>query len=289
MNRVTGLLSLADLAVFALVKTLPAVSTGWFAFAHMGLTLAALWHWKHSLEGSRSIDMPVAAIGAAFGPCGLLIFTLMKPWSWISKRRRQLFYAPTRPIPHSPQAIETPRQALARMLDGRVRHPTADRIESLKMTLQYGDLTARRKALESIVRSFEPRLSPLLAIALADADQTIRALAAAASAQISFDVLQWSTEMEDSLNQNTSGIESAALVMFLASHGCHDVLLPQSQRVHLCRTTAHYLEDMTRRLPKTDKRQKRFSAELKMVEQTRVRLEISAAAEHRGPIKSVSL
>jgi polysaccharide biosynthesis protein PelE len=288
VNRTTGLLSLADLMMLAIVETQPVVSDRWFVIAHVALTLVALWHWQRDLESGRSIDVPVAAIGAAFGPCGLLIFTLVKPWSWKSKGRKKLFHSPGRASAHSPQGIETPRQALARMLDGRVRHPASERIESLKMTLQFGELPARRKALESIVRSFEPRLSPLLAIALADTDQTIRALAAAASAQISFDVLQWSAEMEDSLTQNASGVESAALVMFLASHGCHDVLLPQSQRVHLCRTTAQYLEDISRRLPKTDKRQKRFSAELKMVEQTRARLEIGAGTDLRLPATGLS-
>jgi hypothetical protein len=281
MKWVTGPLALADLAVFAVVELQSTLPSAWFVVVHVTLTFAALWFWKRGLEGGGTLDSPVAAIGAAFGPCGLLAFSLVKPWSWNSQRRKRLFHSPERALIHIPQATETPRQALARMLDGRVRHPAADRIESLKMTLQFGDLPARRKALEAIVRSFEPRLSPLLAIALADTDQTIRALAAAASAQISFDVLQWSAEMEDSLSQNASGVESAALVMFLASHGCHDVLLPQSQRVQLCRTTAQCLEDIARRLPKSDKRQRRFSAELKMVEQTRARLEIGAGSDQR--------
>ncbi len=289
MNRVIGLLSLADASIFAVVETQPEMPTEWFVIAHVLLTFVAIWVWKCGQESGSSLEMPVAAIGAAFGPCGLFAFSWVKPWSWESRTRKKLIHAPGRPSAHSPQGTETPRQALARMLDGRVRHPAADRVESLKMTLQFGELRSRRKALESIVRSFEPRLSPLLAIALADSDQTIRALAAAASAQISFDVLQWSAEMEDSLTQNASGVDSAALVMFLASHGCHDVLLPQSQRVQLCRTTAQYLEDITRRLPKSDKRQKRFSAELKMVEQTRARLEVGVSNDRRAPAASFSL
>ena len=140
---------------------------------------------------------------------------------------------------------------LARMLDRRVTFPAAEQIESLGAILRAGSLPSRRKALETAVRCFEPRLSPLIAAALQDDDQTIRALAAAASAQVSHNLSQQLDELE---GRDRSFDLSYARAMLLFDHGCHNVLLPHTLRSKHRRAAFAELQDCRRNAPAEDYR-----------------------------------
>ena len=132
--------------------------------------------------------------------------------------------------------------AAARMLDGRVHHAGPDTLSSLVTILRHGDVAARRRALETVVRSFEPSLSPLIALALTDGDQTIRALAAAASSRVAQNLMLTRATLADRPDDPEA---AARLIALLADHARADVLLSDSQRGHL-------REDAMALLPATD-------------------------------------
>lgn len=265
MIRTISILSLVDLAMFAAAFGLSPHPALWFAPVHFVLTLLALLDWPRRLPKSKSLDFLAFPVGAAIGPLGILLLLLFKPWSLIASRIKRLTYSPLNPHRYcSPKSV-TPLGILARILDERVRFPEADQIESLMTTLQHGSLSPRRRALEITVRSFEPRLSPLIATALTDKDQTIRALAAAAAAQVSYNFAQRRTELEARIALNEKQEDSYVLAMFLADHGCHNMLLSQSQRVHLCQKAAEWLKDVDRHFPAKDQRRKTASATLEEI------------------------
>ena len=195
MIKYIGLLAGIDLTLLAAVEMESGLSSAWFTIIHVFLTLTALMLWRRSLSGKGSAGIPAFIAGAALGPIGILAFFFVRYWNWKPRwagKRRVLLLEP---VMQSMVQADSPIRTMARMLDGRVSYPSADGVESLATTLQYGSLASRRRALEAVVRSFEPRLSPLIALALTDKDQTIRSLAAAASAQISNEVAQRSTEL----------------------------------------------------------------------------------------------
>jgi len=137
------------------------------------------------------------------------------------------------------------------MLDRRITFPAAEQIESLSAILRGGSLPARRKALETAVRSFEPRLSKLISAALRDDDQTIRALAAAAAAQVSHNLAQQLEELE---GPDRSFDTSYARAMLLYDHGCHNVLLPHTLRSKHRRAAFADLQECRRNAPAGDHR-----------------------------------
>lgn len=256
MIRAISILALADLGIFsaALGQSPASSSTLWFAPVHIGLTFAALLMWRGQSIGSLGWDGLALPLGAAIGPCGMLVLFLLKPWSRIGRRTKPLAYSPaTASKPHSRSTV-TPMVAMARMLDKRVCFPAADRIESLVTVLRHGSLPARRKALETAVRSFEPRLSPLIATALTDRDQTIRALAAAAAAEVSYNLTERRAELEARIGPDENPDDIYALAMLLSDHGCHNVLLSQAQRVQLCQKAYACLQTLACRLPADDQR-----------------------------------
>jgi len=137
---------------------------------HLAVSIAGYWvSWK-----IRPIGLRVAVAGL-LGPLGLLV---AQGLAW---RRRLRLPAP---IDREGSAGLTLPASAARMLDGRMQTPAAESIGALSTVLAHGDVAARRRALEAVVRSFRPALSPLIVQALADPDQTIRALAAAAAARV---------------------------------------------------------------------------------------------------------
>ncbi len=181
----------------------------------------ALW-----LHRGHRVDF-ASAMAGIFGPAALLLV------GWIVARLPRDGRPPL-PLPEL-AARARPAQrgaslAVARMLDGRVLHADAETLHSLVTVMRHGHVAERRRALETVVRSFQPALSPLIALALTDSDQTIRALAAAASAR----VVQNLAVGRASLEANTADRETrATLVALLADHARANVLLSDSQRGHL--------------------------------------------------------
>lgn len=257
-----SLLALADLVILSVVFGQSPSTTLWFAPAHIGLTFTALLIWRGKSISSGGWACLALPLGAAAGPGAILVLLLVKPWSHLGGSKKRIEYLPaTRRRPRSPNLM-TPMVAVARMLDERICFPAADRIESLVTVLRHGRLIARRKALETTIRSFEPRLSPLIATALTDKDQTIRALAAAAAAQVSYNLTQRRADLEARIGPGENPDDSYTLAMLLSDHGCHNVLFSQSQRVQLCQKASACLLTLDRGLPVGDRRHETVSAAL---------------------------
>lgn len=246
-----GVLAFADFTLIADAFSRTSHFGGWFVPLHLGLTIVALAvsHRKMSRRGGwDSLAFPV---GAALGPCAMLAIYLIKPWS---------FFAPQTVGPIVPSFSKrklnscgpvTPMGVLARMLDRRITFPATDQVESLVTILRSGCLTARRKALETAVRSFEPRLSTLIAAALRDEDQTIRALAAAASAQVGHNLTEQLIELGVT-DPSFDKLYMRAMLQF--DHGCHNVLLPGPLRGKYRRAAFEDLQACRRRAPPNDHR-----------------------------------
>ena len=183
---------------------------------HLALTLIAAGIWL------RGGDWAVApAVLGILGPVGLLLGIAMA-------RRRS---AAVDDVPRAEAALAdpSPRTMAARLLDGRVRHAAPDALGSLVAIMRHGDVSARRRALETVVRSFEPALSPLVALALGDRDQTIRALAAAAAARIAANFTATRATLEAKAAAGEAGA-AMRLAAFLAEHARANVLLSDQQR-----------------------------------------------------------
>src|SRR3546814_1069079 len=123
-------------------------------------------------------------------------------------RKSQIAYRNVRTGKRRKVGEMSPVERLGRILDDRVRYPESDEIGSLATMLRYGNLQARYRALETAVISFEPRLSPLIVMALSDEDQTIRALAAAAAAQVSYNLAQQRGALQARSEEHQSELQS---------------------------------------------------------------------------------
>lgn len=186
---------------------------------HLLLTLVAgaLW-WR----AGRLASAP--AVLGILGPAGLLAGIVLSRLS----RYGGADLLPELPSPHR----RSPHSVAARLLDGRVRHAAPEALGSLVAVMRQGDVPTRRRALETVVRSFEPALSPLVALALTDADQTIRALAAAAAARIAANFAAARAALEERI---AAGEPDAAprLAALLAEHARANVLLSDQHRAAL--------------------------------------------------------
>lgn len=197
---------------------------------HVMLTLVAL---ALFLTGGR-IGVAPAVVGV-LGPAPLLACCLLFPGTRILPRRRG-------DVADDVEAPRAPRSAaVARLLDGRVRHAAPEMLGSLATVMRHGDVAARRTALETVVRSFQPALSPLIALALTDDDQTIRALSAAAAARVVHNLGEGRAALESRIAAGEPGA-AATLATLLADHARANVLLSPSQRQHL-RDHARALHD----------------------------------------------
>lgn len=259
MIRTLSLYALGDVALLPASIWLPA-GTVWFASAHLALTLTALWACLLRSPDQATARTLILPIGAAFGPCGMLCLVLLSPHLWVLRRRRQLIYRPIRNRRYYGARTINPIERLARILDERIRYPEVDEIGSLAGMLRHGSLQSRYKALETVVTSFEPRLSPLIIIALSDEDQTIRALAAAAAAQISYNLTQQRQELEAKIAPSQNMDDRYALAILLTDHGCHNQLLPHAQRMRLCQEAAAQVREIGKMLPEGDVRQRPLRA-----------------------------
>lgn len=224
---IRGLIALAILdGVLAAAGWSGGIPAGWALAGHavLGALGYALW-----LRGGARTGFAAAMLGV-LGPLGLLAtlpFARLLPS--FAERSDDAMFGPVR----AHAARRGAGLAVARMLDGRVHHATPETLSSLVTIMRHGDVAARRRALETVVRSFEPALSPLIALALTDGDQTIRALAAAASARVAENLVLARAKLSARMATGTDPDAATALARLLADHARSDVLLSNSQRVHL--------------------------------------------------------
>jgi len=206
------------------------VDVGWVMAVHSALTMAGLAAW---LRRDAAGGFASAMLGV-LGPIGLLAALPLGRLSraGVPRASDELF---GRVSPR--MARRGARLAVARLLDGRIRHATPETLGSLVTIMRHGNVAARRRALETVVRSFEPALSPLIALALTDRDQTIRALAAAASARVVENLASARERLSARIAlaaEGPDGTDAAqTLARLLADHARADVLLSDSQRIHL--------------------------------------------------------
>ena len=206
------------------------VGVGWVMAVHSALTMLALAVW---LRRGAAGGFASAMLGV-LGPIGLLAALPLGRLSraGVPRASDELF---GRVSPR--MARRGARLAVARLLDGRIRHATPETLGSLVTIMRHGNVAARRRALETVVRSFEPALSPLIALALTDRDQTIRALAAAASARVVENLASARERLSARIAlaaEGPDGTDAAqTLARLLADHARADVLLSDSQRIHL--------------------------------------------------------
>ncbi|WP_150291405.1 hypothetical protein [Sphingobium estronivorans] len=266
------LASIIDLLLLVRALLAGPAAVYWFAPAHLGLTTATLLLMLSRLRRVTTLQSFALPVGAALGPPGMLLCLLLAPLAASSRDRRQIGYDDV-----SVRRIEdgvSPVERLGRILDERVRYPDCDEVGSLATMLLYGDLQARYRALETAVTSFEPRLSSLIVMALQDEDQTIRALAAAAAAQVSHNLAQQSRELHMRIAASQNLDDRYALGMLQADHGCFNQLLPQSQRLRLCQEAGQRLDEIAGQLIASDIRRRSLRA---------VRAQIGRAMEqHRA-------
>jgi hypothetical protein len=213
-------LAVADIGVLAMGSAIGGAAT---LTLHAVLSVAAYALW---LRGRRSPGFAPAILGV-LGPAVLLVAARIA--ARVPPRA-----VPAVPLPEPPGRSGSGHRgaslAVARMLDGRVLHAQPDTLHSLVTVMRHGNVAERRRALETVVRSFQPALSPLIALALTDGDQTIRALAAAASARVVENLGVGRAALEAKLDDPEV---RATLAAMLADHARGNVLLSDSQRAHL--------------------------------------------------------
>lgn len=256
MIALLALASIIDLLLLAQALLSGATSIYWFAPMHMALAIATLLIVVRRLHGMSALQSFALPVGAALGAPGMLLCLLMAPLAVSSRRRKQIVYSNIRIGRYRIGNALSPVERLGRILDERVRYPDCDEIGSLATILRHGSLQARYRALETAVTSFEPRLSPLIVMALSDEDQTIRALAAAAAAQVSYNLTLQISELQARIAPAQDPDDRYALAMLLADNGCFNQLLPQSQRARLCQDACRKLDELTEQLAATDIRRR---------------------------------
>ena len=221
---------LVALAVFEVVVLaafrMSGTAAGWGLAAHAVFGALGFVVW---LLSGATTGFAAAMLGV-LGPLGLLVALpigrLSRP---ATQRSDDDMFGPVA----GRSAQRGARLAVARMLDGRVHHATPDTLSSLVTIMRHGAVGERRRALETVVRSFEPALSPLIALALTDSDQTIRALAAAASARVAENLVLARERLSARVADGTDPDAATALARLLGDHARSDVLLSDSQRLHL--------------------------------------------------------
>lgn len=208
---ILGVLGLVDLGVLVIGSVPDAARL----FGHLALSIAG-----YGVSAKiRPIGLRVAVAGIV-GPLGLM-FAQGLAW----RRRLQL----PAPIDRNATAGLALPATAARMLDGRMHTPSPHAIGAFATVLAHGDVAARRRTLEAVVRSFRPSLSPLVVQALADPDQTIRALAAAAAARVIGNLGEQRAALTARVARGDADAEDA-LATLLAQHAGGNALLSDAQR-----------------------------------------------------------
>lgn len=246
--------SLVDLLLLFRAWMAGPVGILWFAPAHMTLSIGILLFMAKRLKGVTARQSFALPLGAALGPAAMLACLFLAPVMVRPGKKRQIAHHEDRVLKQHFRNRISPVERLGRILDERVQYPESEDIGSLATMLRYGNLQARYRALETAVISFEPRLSPLVLMALSDEDQTIRALAAAAAAQVSYNLAQQRGELLARIVPSQDLDDRYALVMLLADHGCFNQLLPEAQRLRLCQEARRKLDDIAGLLGSGDMR-----------------------------------
>ena len=206
--------------------SLSGLAVGWALTTHAVASVSGLTLWLRSGAAAGF----AAAMFGVMGPLGLLVaLPLARSVKPAAHRSDDEMFGPVA----GRSAQRGARLAVARMLDGRVHHATPDTLSSLVTIMRHGAVAERRRALETVVRSFEPALSPLIALALTDSDQTIRALAAAASARVAENLVLARARLSARVADGGDPDAATNLARLLGDHARSDVLLSDSQRLHL--------------------------------------------------------
>lgn len=227
-----GLLGLADVGLGAAALHV-GVSPGLALIGHLLLSCCAILSWWRSGRARRF--SPVLAM--ALGPIGVLIGMVapaVGAWTYRFRLGDRHDSVEKGPIAQPRRPSQTPGAMVARLLDGRVRHPDPDSLGSLMGVLRHGNIDERRGALEATVRNFDPRLSSIVAKALTDHDQTIRALAAAAASRIAQKLAEERLAFMDAATVGDRTILDR-LGPILWDHSQFDLLLSATQRNQIAR------------------------------------------------------
>lgn len=202
---------------------------------HAVLTLATCAIW---LRSDPHGGFAVAVLGLA-GPIGIMAGQVIGRIA--DRRADRLPIDPTKGWERRSIRRQGAAREMARLLDGRIHYPAPEGIDSLVAILRHGPVSARRRALETVVRAFEPGLSPLVVRMLDDPDQTIRALAAAASARITQNLIEQRAVLQAKVAAGDDGA-AETLGRLLAEHGRANRLLSDTQRQHLREDAANLLK-----------------------------------------------
>lgn len=200
------------------------VAAALLGHAALALLTCAIW-----LRSDPHGGFAAAVLGLA-GPIGLMAGQVVGRLA--ERRAERQPIDPTTGWERRSIRREGAAREMARLLDGRIHYPAPEGLDSLVAILRHGPVSARRRALETVVRAFEPGLSPLVARMLDDPDQTIRALAAAASARITQNLGEQRAALETRIAAGDDGA-AETLGRLLAEHGRANRLLSDSQRQHL--------------------------------------------------------
>jgi hypothetical protein len=241
----------ALLLIFAVGQS--SLATVWHAPLHVIATMLSLrlaYAYLERVAGWQSLALPISV---AVGPCGILVLIILqirndKGRTIEPRRSNQIEQESARPA-----CMRSPSFDMAKLLDARVRFPAAEEVQSLATILRHGNFPARQGALEAAIRSFEPRLSPLIAAALADKDPTIRALAAAACAQISNNLAQRLAHFEQSGGSSLD--DELEFGTLLSDHATFNQLLPDSRRAQLRGQACEIFERCLEAIPADDQRE----------------------------------
>ncbi|SDD49810.1 hypothetical protein SAMN05444678_11465 [Sphingomonas sp. YR710] len=204
-----------------------------FVGVHLFTTLAAIGIIIGKKRSFDRLDAVSALIACSLGPPGCLAFLLFASLTGRWRGRGQVGFDDDDDVENKDTGA-VGLGATEALLEGRLPLITAAKVGSLISVLRYGDVNDRMRAVEIAVRSFEPRLSPIVAAALLDSDQTIRALAAAASTQIAKNCDRTRARLERRL-QRTG--DPASLIQFLSAHGTYNVLLSPTARLQMLADT----------------------------------------------------
>lgn len=225
LNPVMPLLAVADLAVIWGGAT-TTLASGTSLLLHLMLSTVATAVWWRSGIARRLAP----ALVMTLGPAAMLVAINAPSLRAVLRTGQDRDRGIPGVAPTSSEATRFDGHAsIARLLDGRVHHPEPRNLGSLMVVLDHGTLPERRSALETAVRNFDPRLSPVIARALSDSDQTIRALAAAAASRIAAKLAETRQTFAQALASDDHG-PIPELRRQLIAHAHHDVLLTEAQR-----------------------------------------------------------
>jgi hypothetical protein len=245
-------LALLDALLLIFATSQSSSATLWYAPLHVTATVLSLrlaFAYLEREAGWQSLALPVSV---AIGACGILVLVVFQIWTDKGETTEPRRCGRVEPGSLRPAYMRNSLFDVAKLLDARVRFPAAEDVQSLATILRYGSFSARQGALEAAIRSFEPRLSPLIAAALADKDQTIRALAAAACAQISNNLAQRLADFEKSGDSTLD--DELEFGTLLSDHATFNQLLPDSRRAQLRGQACEILERCLEVIPADDHR-----------------------------------